>query len=44
MWPELRQVLDAILAGELFGAGDFSEPTPVERAARKAAPLFEMAD
>jgi hypothetical protein len=42
MWPELRKVMDEILAGELFNAEDFPEPTPVERAAKKAAPLFEM--
>ena len=44
MWPDLRKVLEAIVAGELFAAKDFPEPTPVERAAKKAAPLFEMAD
>jgi hypothetical protein len=40
MWPELKILLDAILASELFTAADFPEPTPVERAARKEAPLF----
>ena len=44
MWPELRKVLEAILAGELFQAEDFPEPTPAERAAKKAAPLFEIGD
>lgn len=44
MWPELGKVLDAIVADKLFVAKDFPEPTPVERAAKKAAPLFEMAD
>jgi hypothetical protein len=42
MWPELRKVLEAILAGELFTATDFPEPTMAERAAKKASPLFEM--
>jgi hypothetical protein len=42
MWPELQKVLNVVLAGELFSANDFPEPTAVERAAKKKAPLFEM--
>jgi hypothetical protein len=44
MCPKLRKVLNTILAGELFNAKDFPEPTAVERAAKKEAPLFEMGD
>ena len=44
MWPDLRRYWRLLWRGKLFAAKDFPEPTPVERAAKKAAPLFDMAD
>jgi len=44
MWPELAGNLEEILAGELFEARDFPQPTEMERAAKKHTPLFEQGE